>query len=157
MYTNPAECSIIGVRKGIPLSNPASGAGLIPSGRFGYLYELKSMKKNKGVVVSFRLTEEEFKPFKELLDKSDKTKSEFFRDIFLAKEKNINITFNELKPIDYYSILRVVNKSGNNLNQIAKSFNSANKSNVISERVYLKGLNLLISINTHLKRALNDS
>ena len=115
------------------------------------------MKKNKGVVVSFRLTEEEFKPFKELLDKSDKTKSEFFRDIFLSKEKNINITFNELKPFDYYNILRVVNKSGNNLNQIAKNFNSANKSNVISERIYLKGTNLLVSINSYLKRALNDS
>ena len=118
------------------------------------------MKKNKGVVVSFRLTEEEFAPFQSLLEKSDKTKSEFFRDIFLSKEKNINITFNELnelKPVDYYSILRVVNKSGNNLNQIARSFNSANKSGTISERIYLKGLNLLISINTHLKRALNDS
>ena len=115
------------------------------------------MKKNKGVVVSFRLTEEEFAPFQSLLEKSDKTKSEFFRDIFLSKEKNINITLNELKPIDYYSILRVVNKSGNNLNQIARSFNSANKSGTISERIYLKGLNLLISINTHLKRALNDS
>ena len=115
------------------------------------------MKKNKGVVVSFRLTEEEFAPFQSLLEKSDKTKSEFFRDIFLSKEKNINNTFNELKPVDYYSILRVVNKSGNNLNQIARSFNSANKSGTISERIYLKGLNLLISINTHLKRALNDS
>ena len=115
------------------------------------------MKKNKGVVVSFRLTEEEFAPFQSLLEKSDKTKSEFFRDIFLSKEKNINITFNELKPVDYYSILRVVHKSGNNLNQIAKSFNSANKSGTISERIYLKGLNLLVSINTHLKRALNDS
>lgn len=115
------------------------------------------MKKNKGVVVSFRLTEEEFAPFQSLLEKSDKTKSEFFRDIFLSKEKNINITFNELKPVDYYRILRVVNKSGNNLNQIARSFNSANKSGTISERIYLKGLNLLISINTHLKRALNDS
>ena len=50
-----------------------------------------------------------------------------------------------------------MNKSGNNLNQIARSFNSANKSGTISERIYLKGLNLLISINTHLKRALNDS
>ena len=115
------------------------------------------MKKNKGVVVSFRLTEEEFAPFQSLLEKSDKTKSEFFRDIFLSKEKNINITLNELKPIDYYSILRVVNKSGNNLNQIAKSFNSAYRANIISERIYLKGLNLLISINSHLKGALNDS
>ena len=115
------------------------------------------MKKNKGVVVSFRLTEEEFAPFQSLLEKSDKTKSEFFRDIFLSKEKIIFITFKELKPVDYYSILRVVNKSGNNLNQIARSFNSANKSGTISERIYLKGLNLLISINTHLKRALNDS
>ena len=43
------------------------------------------------------------------------------------------------------------------MNQIARSFNSANKSGTISERIYLKGLNLLISINTHLKRALNDS
>ncbi|WP_249962168.1 plasmid mobilization protein [Histophilus somni] len=115
------------------------------------------MKKNKGVVISFRLNEEEFKPFKYLLDKSDKTKSEFFRDVFLSKEKNINVTFNELKPIDYFNILRVVNKSGNNLNQLARSFNSAHKSGIINEQTYLKGINLLISINNHLKGALDDS
>lgn len=114
-------------------------------------------KKNKDIVISFRLKEEEFEPFRELLDKSDKTKSEFFRDIFLSKQENINVTFNELKPVDYFNILRVVNKSGNNLNQLAKSFNSAFKSGVISENLFLKGINLLISINEHLKRSLNDS
>lgn len=111
-------------------------------------------KNNKDVVISFRLKQDEFEPFKALLEKSDKTKSEFFRDVFLSKQQNINLTLNERKPVDYYNILRVVNKSGNNLNQIAKSFNSAHIANIISERVYLKGLNLLVSINDHLKRAL---
>ncbi|MDG2957059.1 relaxosome protein [Bisgaard Taxon 10/6] len=114
-------------------------------------------KNNKDIVISFRLKKEEFEPFRELLEKSDKSKSEFFRDIFLAKEKNINVTFNELKPFDYYNILRVVNKSGNNLNQLAKHFNFAYKAKLISESTYLKGVNLLISINEHLKRSLNDS
>lgn len=112
--------------------------------------------KNKDVVISFRLKQDEFEPFKLLLEKSDKTKSEFFRDIFLSKQKDINITLNELKPVDYFNILRVVNKSGNNLNQLAKSLNIAHKSNIISERIYLKAINSLISINNNLKRLLDD-
>lgn len=112
--------------------------------------------KNKDVVISFRLKQDEFEPFKLLLEKSDKTKSEFFRDIFLSKQKDINITLNELKPVDYFNILRVVNKTGNNLNQLAKSLNIAQKSNIISERIYLKAINSLISINNNLKRLLDD-
>lgn len=109
---------------------------------------------NKSVIIHFRLTEEEFEPFKKLLEKSNKTKSEFFREVFLSHQENINITFHESKPIDYFNILHVVNKAGNNLNQLAKSFNLANKSGIISEKIYLKGINLLININELLKRTL---
>lgn len=114
------------------------------------------MSENKSKVISFRLTEEQYKPYGELLKKSDKKASEFFRELFLSKEKNINIIFNESKPIDYYNILRVVNKSGNNINQLAKQFNSANKSGIISNDLFKKGINLLININNNLKGLLKD-
>lgn len=116
------------------------------------------MKNNKSKVISFRLTEEQFKPYEELLKKSDKSSSEFFRELFLSRENNLNIIFNESKPIDYYNILRVVNKSGNNINQLARHFNSANKAGIISDDLFKKGINLLININNNLKRQLgNDS
>jgi translation initiation factor 1 (eIF-1/SUI1) len=114
------------------------------------------MSDKKDVVITFRLSKDEFRPFEKLLEKSNKTKSTFFREIFLSKQKNINITFNERKSIDYFTILRVINKSGNNINQIAKKLNYAAKNGIISEAIYLKGINLLININDNLKRHLND-
>lgn len=114
------------------------------------------MSDKKDVVITFRLSKDEFEPFEKLLEKSNKTKSKFFREIFLSKQKNINITFNERKPIDYFTILRVINKSGNNINQIAKRLNYAVKNGIISKAIYLKGINLLININDNLKRHLND-
>ncbi len=113
-------------------------------------------KKNKSKVISFRLTEEQYKPFEELLNKSDKSYSEFFRELFLSRQKNVNIIFNENKPIDYYSILRVVNKSGNNINQLAKHFNVANKNGKMTDDLYKKGVNLLINISEYLKGSLKD-
>ena len=46
-------------------------------------------KINKSKVISFRLTEEQYKPYDELLKKSNKSSSEFFRELFLSKEQNI--------------------------------------------------------------------
>lgn len=112
--------------------------------------------QNKSKVISFRLTEEQYKPFEELLNKSDKKSSEFFRELFLSKQKDVNIIFNESKPVDYYNILRIVNKSGNNLNQLARSFNYAFKSGHISEDLYKKAINLLINIQGLLKNTLKD-
>lgn len=112
--------------------------------------------QNKSKVISFRLTEEQYKPFEELLNKSDKKASEFFRELFLSKQKDVNIIFNESKPVDYYNILRIVNKSGNNLNQLAHSFNYAFKSGHISEDLYKKAINLLINIQDLLKNTLKD-
>lgn len=109
------------------------------------------MKNKKSKVISFRLTEEQYKPYQDLLKKSDKKSSEFFRELFLSREENINVIFNENKPNEYYQILRVINKSGNNLNQIARHFNGAFKKGIIKEDLFKKGINLLININDSLK------
>ncbi|MBI0006983.1 plasmid mobilization relaxosome protein MobC [Gilliamella sp. W8126] len=115
------------------------------------------MKNKKSKVISFRLTEEQYKPYEALLEKSSKSPSEFFRELFLSKEKNISVIFNESKPIDYFHLLREINKAGNNLNQIARHFNSANKANIITDDLFKKGINLLININTMLKNLDDDS
>lgn len=114
-------------------------------------------KVNKSKVISFRLTEEQYKPYDELLKKSNKSSSEFFRELFLSKEQNINIIFNERKPVEYYRLLREINKIGNNLNQIARHFNSARKINLIKDDLFKSGINQLITINTILKNLSNDS
>lgn len=114
-------------------------------------------KINKSKIVSFRLTEEQYKPYDELLKKSDKSSSEFFRELFLSKEPSINIIFNERQPIEYYRLLREINKIGNNLNQIARHFNSARKINLINDDLFKRGINQLITINTFLKNLSDDS
>lgn len=115
------------------------------------------MKNNKSKVISFRLTDEQYSPYEELLKKSNKSSSEFFRELFLSQEKKINVIFNERKPVDYRYLLREINKLGNNMNQLVKHFNSANKKGVISDDLFKKGINLLININNGVKKLSDDS
>ena len=109
--------------------------------------------KPKDAVVTFRLAQEEFAPFEELLSRSSMSKSEFFRSIFLSNDKQVNLK--ERRPVDYERLLYIANKAENNLNQIAKQLNVAHKSCAISEIDYHNAINRLISINECFKGILN--
>lgn len=97
----------------------------------------------KNEVVSFRLSSEDFAPFAEKLAKSNMTRSEFFREIFI--NANVNLTINELPDKDYTRLLFYYNKSGNNLNQLAYFANSAVLNGQVSEALCQK---LLYQLNT---------
>ncbi|MFA0073428.1 plasmid mobilization relaxosome protein MobC [Vibrio cyclitrophicus] len=106
-------------------------------------------KENRSVPISFRLTESEFEPYKYVLAKTELTKTDFFRSVFLNKQYTFNV--NEKRPVEYDRLLFLFNKTSNNINQIAHKLNGAYRGGIVSEKVYVESLNNLISIERLLK------
>ncbi|MGF1871970.1 MobC family plasmid mobilization relaxosome protein [Photobacterium indicum] len=104
-------------------------------------------------LVSFRLTKDEYRPYKLIVEKTDLSKSDLFRRVFLSKDLTFNVKEN--KPIDYTRLVFYFNKSSNNINQIAHKINEAHRSGVVSERLYTDTLNRLITIERLLKKGLD--
>ncbi|MFH6840971.1 plasmid mobilization protein [Providencia sp. 2024EL-00732] len=94
---------------------------------------MKESKIERKNMVSFRLTDEEYAPFKDIIEKMDVSKSEFFRMMVLGQVNAIP-KLETRKPPEYDRILFLVNKASNNLNQIAKQINIAYKENTITEK-----------------------
>jgi hypothetical protein len=102
---------------------------------------------------TFRLSEEEYKPYGLLIKKQGYNKSKLFRDIFMDKSERIIAP--KIQSKDNKRIFFLANKSANNINQIAKKLNESHKSGAITDHVYLETLNRLISIEKLFKSAIN--
>ncbi len=108
-------------------------------------------KVNKERIVSYRLTEEQYAPFGEIIEKAGISQSQFFRDMTLSKSP----VFKESSK-NYDHLLFLYNKSSNNLNQLAHRVNSAyRKSGVVSETLYIRTLNELALIRELLSAGLS--
>lgn len=105
----------------------------------------------KGIVISFRVSESDFEPYADPISKSGMTRSAFFYKLFIESKDRIVIAEKKTATKDYSSYLFIVNKVSNNINQLARSFNSAEKAGLITGVSYLKGLNTLNSIMLILK------
>ncbi|HEK1205924.1 TPA: plasmid mobilization relaxosome protein MobC [Proteus mirabilis] len=79
------------------------------------------------------MTDKEYAPFKEIIETMNVSKSEFFRMMILGKVDAIP-QLETRKPPEYDRILFLVNKTSNNVNQIAKQINIAFKENTITEK-----------------------
>jgi hypothetical protein len=110
-------------------------------------------KEKKDVLISFRLTESEYEPYKEILEKTELSKTDFFRGVFLQKQYTFNVQ--ECKPVEYGKLMFIFNKTSNNINQIAKRLNAENKEGIISQRSYNIAINKLIAMQSQLKRMLD--
>lgn len=125
------------------------GCPLIPPtdvGKRNHFEVLRTMKekKNKSVMIGLRLTNEEFAKFEPVIQATGLGKSEFFRLIILGNfDPGVN---NNVKKNNQRELLRLFNKSSNNLNQIAKKINTEYRNGFISESTYLRYLNILINI-----------
>lgn len=111
-----------------------------------------AVKKNKGKVLSFRVTDEEALAFEEELAASGMTKSRYFREVFINKKAEIKVEIKDLQKVIFY-----FNKASNNLNQLAHQVNSAHYSEKVSERIYLRFLNSLADIRNLLLKGVNDA
>lgn len=98
-------------------------------------------RERRDILVAFRLTSSEDAPFTELMKEAELNRSDFYRQLLLNKSPVIN------KPSkDYDRLLFYYGKSSNNLNQLAHSINLSWKKGIVSERLYIKLLNDLMSI-----------
>ncbi|EFI4715972.1 plasmid mobilization relaxosome protein MobC [Salmonella enterica] len=103
-------------------------------------------------VISIRLTDEEYQPFKELLEHTDISKSEFFRALILNRVSEL-----PSKPKvtdDYKRCLFFLSKTSNNVNQIAHRLNLDHNKGIISSSLYEKTLNTLIGIREFIQGAI---
>ncbi|HFR2584382.1 TPA: DUF6290 family protein, partial [Shigella sonnei] len=74
-------------------------------------------------VISLRLTDEEYQSFHEYFTSLEVSRSEFFRMVILNRLDDIP-TLKQKRPVEYRELLRLFNKSSNNINQIAKKINT---------------------------------
>lgn len=112
-------------------------------------------KKNKSKMYSFRLTDEEAAIFEEKIAASQMSKSEFFREVFI--NSNVNLTVKSAPSKDYQRLLFLVNKSSNNLNQLAHKVNSHHMQGRVTDKLYRKYLNCLINIRDLLLAGVDDA
>ncbi|HHU3122527.1 TPA: DUF6290 family protein [Escherichia coli] len=96
-------------------------------------------------VISLRLTDEEYQSFHEYFTSLEVSRSEFFRMVILNRLDDIP-TLKKKRPVEYRELLRLFNKSSNNINQIAKKINTEYRNGFISESTYLRYLNVLVNI-----------
>ncbi|EEZ6088724.1 plasmid mobilization relaxosome protein MobC [Escherichia coli] len=96
-------------------------------------------------VISLRLSDEEYQSFHQYLTSLDVSRSEFFRMLILNRLDDIP-ALKPKRPTDYRELLRLFNKSSNNINQIAKKINTEYRNGFISESTYLRYLNVLVNI-----------
>lgn len=106
-------------------------------------------------MVSARFTDEEYEPFKKILDSTEVTKSELFRILVLNKVECLPAR-NKVTP-DYKNLVRIFNKTGNNINQLAKRVNASHKNGMVTDQHYRRWLNdlnrMLDSFNNGLENA----
>lgn len=99
-------------------------------------------------IIAVRLTDEEYEPFRILLESSNISKSDFFRTLILSRKVELpppsSVSKEEKK--DLKKLIFYVSKASNNINQIAKRLNADSKGCVIKETTYIKAMNALISI-----------
>lgn len=112
-------------------------------------------KEHKTQVITFRLTESEYEPYKKIFADSNLSRSEFFRHVFLKTKESYTFKIKENKPVEYSQLIFLSNKTSNNINQIAKRLNTDAKKGIITQRTYNLIINNLISIESQLKRMLD--
>lgn len=128
------------------------------------LYESQNMKERESqklnsnsIVISFRLSKSEYLPFESSVERSGGNRSKFFKKLFTENKSKIVFRESKTASEDYKQYLHLVNKMSNNLNQLARLLNGAEKSGRITDRQYLIGLNNLNSIRLLLNAKLGKA
>lgn len=110
--------------------------------------------REKSIVISFRLSESEYEPYRVPVENSGQSRSEFFRNLFRDNKHKVVVSEKKEATEDYKLYLRYVSKISNNINQLAKLLNGAAKAGIINSRQYMDGLNNLNSIRLFLQSKL---
>lgn len=110
--------------------------------------------REESVVISFRIPVSAYEPYRESVLKSGKGRSAFFRDLFFGNKDKVVITEKKVSTEDYNRYLHFVSKISNNINQLARLLNGAEKAGLATAKQYMTGLNNLNSIRLLLQSKL---
>ena len=103
--------------------------------------------------IAFRVNEADWSAYRDKVQASGLTPSEFFRRCVLTNETQIVVR--QRASSDRRQLLYAVNKIGNNLNQLAHAANAARVAGTVSELTYLAVLDHLRWIGQFLKGLLD--
>ena len=106
-----------------------------------------------GKPVSTRLTEEQWQIFNDKVERSGMSSSEFLRDCILTNRTQI--VERPRVTVERQRIMYVINKTGNNLNQLAHVANTARVSGHLSESTFAALVHELDMITQLLKAHLH--
>ena len=104
--------------------------------------------------IAFRLARADREAFLEKVRQSGLTQAAFFRECVLTNKTRV--VARQAPNVDRKRVTFVVNKAGNNLNQIAHVLNAARLDNSATESTYLAALDTLESIELLLKAHLQN-
>lgn len=107
-----------------------------------------SDKKRLNKVVAIRLNSEEYDSIKDKFQKTNLKDSALFRELLLSKSNQIELKKEDNK--DYSRAVFLINKTSNNINQLAKAINTAYRSETVSEGLFLSYLKELQAIQNNL-------
>ncbi|KVL70463.1 mobilization protein [Burkholderia ubonensis] len=113
----------------------------------------KKAQSALGKPVSTRLTDEQWRIFNEKVERSGMSSSEFLRDCILTNRTQI--VARPPATVERQRILFVINKTGNNLNQLAHVANTARVSGKLSESTFVALVDELEMITQLLKAHLH--
>lgn len=105
-------------------------------------------KDKKSNHVTIRLTDAEYEPFRLAMAAMGKRKSDYFRMHLTGKLTAVMPSETNKKEIK--ELIRIFHKTSNNINQLAKRFNTLAKEGTITERQALLCLNTLNRISENL-------
>lgn len=117
-------------------------------------------KEVASISCSFKLTPSEWLPYQKIIDETHIKKGTLLANVFRQKADTANLIKDNSSKTIHPDIKRMnflINKSSNNLNQIAHKINSAYRTGVISEKVFIESLNKLVSVEKLLDGLLKNA
>lgn len=114
-------------------------------------------KENATIHVQARLAPSEYEPFEKMIKLTGTKKATLMRQVILSNKDNVvclgdDVELKEAKK----RMVFLANKASNNINQIAKRLNEAYRSEIISERNFLKVMNELIGVRGAFEKGIDN-
>ena len=101
--------------------------------------------------IAFRVSKDEYAEFQDKCQRAGMSASEFFRDYILTNKPVVEARTGVYNKAELRRLLFLVNKTSNNINQLAHRANSDHLAGKLTENNYINILKNLESINLYLK------
>lgn len=120
---------------------------------------MKTRGRNKDIVISLRISAEDFAGFERDIKKSGLSRSAFFRQVVLDKAPHITVHVDDSDSNrqDTSRLLYHLSKSGNNINQLARQVNIAYQAGRVTDKTFRSVCTILEDIRQHFIQEVNHA